>query len=88
MKNHKKTIEYWYFPHKNSTLKESCYVFKYKKDLTNFLDHNFLEVCNGIVYLRINTLRYSRTFKKYFVWFKKRIIGKHKYFEIQLKNEK
>jgi hypothetical protein len=86
IKNHRK-IEYWFYPPKNSSLEKHCYVFKYKKDLINFLEYNFYQAINGEVIVHVSDFSGFYTLREYFVWLKRKTDGKRKHVNIQLKQE-
>lgn len=68
IRNHRKK-EWWFYPPEKSTLKKHLYVFKYKKDLMNFLNSNIEQSINGTVRIEERTFNSSYTLSQYFVWY-------------------
>jgi len=72
IKDHRKR-EWWFYPHENSKLnKGRCYTFKYKSDLMNFLNSNFIESLSGEVIVNEDSFSSSLTIRSYQVWYNKK----------------
>lgn len=71
IRNHRK-LEWRLFPPEGSTLKKTCYKFKYKASLMRFINANIDDTINGLVVLHEDCFGSSHPFREWTVWYNER----------------
>jgi hypothetical protein len=86
----KKKRKYIFYAHKYSNLNKwkRSYVFKYKSELMNFLNNNFVDSLNGNVHVDISNFNGFGTEQTYFVWYNDYKANKEGYKIVLKKNPK